>query len=252
MKKMIFIFTSLLLLFGCSPTEKDPNELIVGTNALYYPFEFKENGELKGFDIELAHLFGKTLDKKVTLIDMDFDALIISLKQNKIDMIMAGMSITPERENAIIMVPYQGKGSEQLYLAYLNQTPLEKDLSDPSIKIAAATGTYEAKYFKDNYANIELKTLDNYADMMLELKAGKIDAILLEPHNFNGLKRKNTDLAYISFDVPEDKRGKGNGIGIKKGNDALAKTIKNALETLKASGEYQSLEAKWFQESDDE
>ncbi|MEG0808513.1 MAG: transporter substrate-binding domain-containing protein, partial [Alistipes sp.] len=77
-------------------------KLYVGTDATEFPpFEYIENGEIKGFDIDLIKEIGKLLNKEVILKNIQFDGLIPALQTGKLDIIIAGMTITPEREKNI-------------------------------------------------------------------------------------------------------------------------------------------------------
>ncbi|MDA0713179.1 MAG: transporter substrate-binding domain-containing protein [bacterium] len=99
------------LLIGCPKANnvaQSSRELILGTNGGYPPYEnYNNKGELEGFDIDVANEIAKKLGKKLIIKDMSFDALILSLNQNKVDMVMAGMSITPTREKEITMVAWK-------------------------------------------------------------------------------------------------------------------------------------------------
>lgn len=82
--------------------EATGGELIVGTEAGFAPYETKLGDKIVGSDILLAQEIAKKLNKKLTVIDMDFDALIPAVKAGKIDMAIAGMSVTAEREKEIL------------------------------------------------------------------------------------------------------------------------------------------------------
>ena len=108
-------------LTGCLKENGDSlgEKFIVGTNATYLPFEFvDEKGETVGFDIDLAREISKKLGKKLEVREFAFDALILNLKQHRIDAIMAGVSITPSRLKEIFMIPYYGEEIKNLVLVF--------------------------------------------------------------------------------------------------------------------------------------
>lgn len=97
MKKVFLMLT--LLIFGltsCGGNKetKDSKKLRVGLNAVFAPFEYKENGQVVGFDVDLINEIAKDLNYETEIIDQSFDGLIPSLKAGKIDVIVSGMTAT--------------------------------------------------------------------------------------------------------------------------------------------------------------
>ena len=101
---------SMSLLTACGDKKeaaapaKEEKVLRVGTNPTFAPFEFQAKGsnDLTGFDIDLAKALGKQMGYKVEIMNMGFDALIPALSSGNIDTVIAGMSITPERQEAVL------------------------------------------------------------------------------------------------------------------------------------------------------
>ena len=99
--------------------------LIVGTEALYAPYEFYQWGELSGIDIDIMYTIGKMLNKNIKFADMNFDVLIPSLVNEKTDLCIAAMSITEERSNSIdFSIPYDK--NESVIVVHTPQHALEK------------------------------------------------------------------------------------------------------------------------------
>ena len=73
------------------------NILVMGTNATFKPFEYKESGEIVGFDIDLAKEIANDLGMELKIEDMSFDGLLPALESGQIDMAVAGMSVTEDR-----------------------------------------------------------------------------------------------------------------------------------------------------------
>ena len=120
MKKLLLIIT--IAIFGIvswgdskTETKKDEKKLIVGTNGVFPPFEYMENGELVGFDIDLIKQIGKDLGYEIEMKVQPFDALIPSLKTGKLDAIISGMSATEERKKSVDFTDEYFK-STQVYL----------------------------------------------------------------------------------------------------------------------------------------
>src|SRR5690606_29652193 len=114
MRSLSAIAMVLLVIFvssSCRRTNNNDNQiLIVGTNPKYPPYEsIDAQGNVQGFDIDLGRALAHKLGKKIEIRELSFDALILALKQGKIDIILSGMSITSSRQKEIIMLPYQGE-----------------------------------------------------------------------------------------------------------------------------------------------
>ena len=90
-----------------SSISNDTDVLVMGTNATFKPFEYKDGGQVVGFDVELAQAIAKDMGKELKIEDMSFDGLLPALESGQIDMAVAGMSVTSEREkNALFSDPY--------------------------------------------------------------------------------------------------------------------------------------------------
>ena len=99
--------------------------LVVGTEALYAPYEFYQWGEISGIDIDIMYTIGKMLNKNIKFADMNFDVLIPSLVNEKTDLCIAAMSITEERSNLIdFSIPYDK--NESVIVVHTPQHALEK------------------------------------------------------------------------------------------------------------------------------
>ena len=85
----------------------DASVLVMGTNATFKPFEYKEGGQVVGFDVDLAREIAKELGAELKIEDMSFDGLLPALEGGRIDIAVAGMSVTEERaKNALFSEPY--------------------------------------------------------------------------------------------------------------------------------------------------
>ena len=159
---------------------------MVGTNSGFPPFEIvDENGELVGFDVDLARHIAQALGKKLEIKDMSFDALIVALQQGKIDCAIAGISITKSRQQEIALIHYLGKPLTKLPLLFWKEIPANiKNISDLSHydnkTVCAQAGTIQQEIIS-GYQGIEVKCLENTADLIMDIKYGKSIAAVLEP-----------------------------------------------------------------------
>ncbi len=104
MKKLLLNILTIAILCSSATfalAAETENIITVGINAEYMPFEYYENGELKGFDIELMNLIGKKIGKKIEFEDMAFDALFHAVLSGKVDCAISAITVTEERDSMI-------------------------------------------------------------------------------------------------------------------------------------------------------
>ena len=231
---------------GLSGDKKDSQILRVGSDMDFPPFEFREEGNanFRGFDIDVAGAIAKDLKLRPEFRETEFDLLIEDLEAGKIDVIMAGFSITDERKERVLFSdPYYGSGLSVVVRTENENIKSPKDLAGK--KVAVQTGSTAA----DEVAKInpaELVEFTTFEECFDELKAGKVDALVNDrPVNDyyitkNGITNlKTLDELLTSEDY---------GIAVAKNNPQLLKKINAALRKLKGSGEYRKIFDKWFVE----
>ncbi len=227
--------------------------LTVGLTSGYPPYEvLSHTGELEGFDIDVAYAIGAKLGKKVVITDMAFDALTMQLQQGKLDLIISGMSITPERLEKLVMVHYQGKPLTELALLFWKTIPegisqLDDVKKYPDAIVAVQAGTIHESVMK-LYPTVKLTYLD-VPQMPLDLMYHKSWAALQEVPVAEGLSAKQPDLKVLRVPLPPQMQSLGNGIAIAKKRTELAQQVIRAVEELKQEGIIAKLEKKWFKES---
>lgn len=242
------LILAICLFCGChSRSPESKKTLHLGTNVTYPPYEsYNKNGEVVGFDIDIAHAIANKLGLELVIKDISFEGLIVGLNQGKFDIILAGISITPQRQNAIALIPYQGEPVTGLTLAFWKQIPPHiQSLQDIETAVAVQVGTYQESYLS-KIKGIEFKALEANTDLIMDLQYGKSQAALFEPHIANAMKAKFHEIQLMPINLPETEWVLGNGIGIKKDNIELIEKIKQAVLELKEEGVIEKLEQKWF------
>lgn len=252
MKKIVKTIVIIgLIITGLISCDKEKNnndtgsvtetkKLIVGTNATYAPFEYVQDGEVVGFDIDLINAIGEKLGYEVEIIDQSFDSLIPTLKAGKIDVIVAGMNKTPEREKQVDFsdVYYQ---STQSFLKAKNDNSIS-NLDDLSGKqVAAQLGTVQEERIKQIDGAI-LVVNESYQNVFLDLNANKVDAVVATSTVANEYMKRldNIEIFY------EEPMSDGTAMAFDKGkNPELIKQINEELKKMKENGEYQELLDKY-------
>lgn len=238
---------SMGMLAGCGGG-KDDSKLIMGTNAAFPPFEFTTSqgivGEFDGIDIAIAKKIADTMGKELVVEDMEFEGLVASVQTGKVDFSIAGMTITPERQESVdFSVPYY-KAAQSIVVAKDNTDIAKAEDLKNNKKVAVILG-----YTGDNIVTDTLKLdeknilrLSRGIDAVQELKNGKIDAVVIDSATARALSEKN------DLKVVEDKEvfeAEEYAIAVKKGNDELLNEINEVLTKMKTNGEIDELAEKY-------
>ena len=245
---LLMAMVMVVMMAGCGGGEKKaaqaPKVLKVGTEPTFAPFEFQKEGskEFDGFDMDLIRAIGKQLNMKVEILNMGFDALIPAINAGNIDLAIAGMSITPDRQKAVDMSdPYYVSG---LVVVVGKDNAAVKSVNDLGNKgIAVQIGTTGAER-ASKVPGAKVKNFNTNAEVFLELKNKGVDAVIIDKPvaEYFLATGGGKDFAKIVGDTME---AESYGISLKK-NSPLTKEINKALLDLKKNGEYDKLYAKWF------
>ena len=262
MKKFVLFALAALLMFvlascnkSCGRSNNSKNSVLrIGTNANFPPFETIDGkGKLVGFDIDLGRALAKKMGLSAEFKEFDFDALILALKQGKIDIILSALSITHSRQKEINMVPYQGQPLTEMALLFWEQAPpgvnnagdLKRMSDQAGLKVSVQAGHYLEGFLKDEGVN--LKPLAGPPEQILDIKYKKSWSAVLDIINAKKFVAEHPQLKLVIIPLPEEKWDLGYGIGIAKNNTELAQKIIKAIEELKADGSIAAMEKIWVE-----
>ncbi len=240
MKKLISIILSVCLiatmLVSCG--SKDKNVLVVGTNAQFPPFESIGSDGYEGFDIDLIGAIAAKMGKKVEIMDMEFDGLLPALASHKVDLVIAGMSITPDREkNVDFAAPYYE--ASQVVLVAEGERAQYKSLSDLKGKrIGVAVGFVGESIASEELPGENIKAFLTGFELIKELANGRLDAVIFDNAPAKSFIKSQGSIEIaegIAFDADSY------GIALPKGSDELKAAINKAFAELVADGSYDAL-----------
>lgn len=219
---------------------------IIGTDITFAPFEFSDSqGKYVGIDTELLERISEINHVNFEIKPVGFNAAVQAVEAGQMDAVMAGMTITPEREKSFdFSDPYFQSGI-QMAIAKDNHTIHSyKDLKNKVV--AAKTGTESAEFIEKNKQTYGYKIkLYDTADVMYSvLNAGNVDAIFDDYPVIGYAVKQNKPLQLVT----DYEKGGSYGFGVKKGTHPELLTMFNqGLKELKASGEYQEILDKYIE-----
>lgn len=227
MKKIVIILLIILGLTGCG---KNSNELVMVTEAGFAPYEYYENGEIVGVDIDIAKEIAKELGKELVVKDVAFDSIINEVKTGKADFGAAGISYTSERaEQVDFSINYSV--SKQVVVVKENSKITNID-SISNKKIAVQLGSVADTYVTDEYKNANITREKKYLAAIQDLKDDKVDCVVMDELPAKEILNNNTGLKILSGSLTNDSYG----MIVKKGNTELLEAINKVLEKLKNDG----------------
>lgn len=242
---MIIWIMSVLVMIGCTgdaSSEKGEKPVLkIGTSADFKPFEyFDEEGNITGFDIDLAHLVAEELGYELEIEDMNFDGLIGALQANRVDMVLAGMSANEEREkNVDFSIEYHRSG--EMFLMK-NDTEV-RSLAELQGKIVGVQlGTIQeegADQLSEEY-DFTVKKIDSANVLIQELLTGRIDVAYMDKEVASGFMEEH-DLS--GFDDPTT-ASPGMAIAFPKGSE-LKDEVDRVLRQFMEDGTLKELKEKW-------
>ncbi|MEC5318576.1 arginine ABC transporter substrate-binding protein [Brenneria populi subsp. brevivirga] len=243
MKKLIA--ASLLAAVSLSAGAAD--NIRFATEASYPPFEFVDAGnKIQGFDIDLANALCKEMQATCTFSNQAFDSLIPGLKFRRFEAVIAGMDITPERQQQVAFTqPYYDNSA--LFIAQKNKVADIAALKGK--RVGMQNGTTHQKYLMDKHNDIITVPYDSYQNAVLDLKNGRLEAVFGDTAVVNEWLKQNDSLTAVGHSVTDkDYFGIGLGIAVRQNNDELLKKFNAALDKIKQDGTYQAIHQKWFQQ----
>ncbi|MCT9929609.1 ABC transporter substrate-binding protein [Planotetraspora sp. A-T 1434] len=233
--------------------QQKAGKVVVGSDISYAPMEYYDTDgtTVLGFDKELADALGKQLGVPFEFQNASFDGLITSLKANRIDVVMSGMSDTPERQQSVDFVDYYTAGA-MLLVPKGNPDKLTAlaDLCGRTIAVQRAT-TQEgyaqkqsASCVQEGKQKIEILSFDRETEALLQVKQHRAVAGLEDypVATYNA----RTSGGGGDFEVAGQQIEAGPlGMAVSKQDTALRDALKKALDALIANGEYKKLIDKW-------
>lgn len=222
--------------------QADNKVYVVGTEAGYAPFEYLDaSGKIVGFDIDLINYLCKEAGITCEVKNQSFDSLIPSVKFKKIDMTIAGLTVTAERAKQVAFTQEYLPGAGYTYVVLANKE--YKDVSDLKA-VAYQNGTLAGKYLTEK-TKLQPKAYESYDIALIDLKAGRVQALLADTAVAQDFTAKYPELAVYGRAVQDPVFGQGLAIAVHLKNDELLAKLNAAIAKAKESGFIDQLKAKY-------
>lgn len=226
MKKiLILIVITIIFITGCG---KKDNQLVMVTEAGFAPYEYYENGEIVGVDVDIAKEIAKYLGKELVIKDVSFDSIINEVKSGKSDFGAAGISYTEERAKEVdFTIDYSI--SKQVIIV---KEGINKVDNLDNKRIALQLGSVADNYVTKNYKNAKVIRQKKYLAAIEDLKNDKVDLVIMDELPAKEILKNNPGLVILNQELFTDKYG----MVVRKGNDELLKAINKVLSDLIVDG----------------
>lgn len=252
MKSLIKNILVLCLMAGLTTPvlAKDWKKIRIGVEGAYPPFSQTEaNGDVTGFDIDIANAICASIGAECEMVKQDWDGMIPALLSRRFDAIIASMSITEERKEKVNFsnkyysspATFVGKKGDKVYIT-------KRSLKGK--KIGVQGDTIMDRYVTDNYGDsAEIIRYGTQEEVNLDLKSGRLDLSFSEvgPADAFISSDDGKQFRYFGNFVSDPKWfGDGIGIAVRKEDDDLRKALNKAIRDIRKNGAYDEIQSKYF------
>ena len=218
----------------------EAGKLIMSTNAAFPPYEMvADDGSLEGIDVEVAGAIAGKLGLELVVDDMDFDAALLAVQQNKSDIVMAGVTVTEDRQLVMNFSDSYATGVQVVIVKEGSDVTLD-NLGEKMI--GTQRGTTGNIYTTDDYGDDHVTAYDNGASAVQALLNGQVDCVVIDSAPAEAFVAANAGLTILDTEYVTENYA----IGVNKDNTALLDAINQALAELTADGTVQAIVDKYI------
>ena len=218
----------------------EAGKLIMSTNAAFPPYEMvADDGSFEGIDVEVAGAIAGKLGLELVVDDMDFDAALLAVQQNKSDIVMAGVTVTEDRQLIMNFSDSYATGVQVVIVKEGSDVTLD-NLGEKMIGTQRGTTGYI--YTSGDYGDDHVTAYDNGASAVQALLNGQVDCVVIDSAPAEAFVAANAGLTILDTEYVTENYA----IGVNKDNTALLDAINQALAELTANGTIQSIVDKYI------
>lgn len=228
----------------------DMKKIKIATEGAYAPFNFVDaNGELQGFDVDIAKALCEHMKIECEIVKQDWDGMIPALLAKKFDAIVASMSITDDRKKKVDF-------SDRYYLSagkFVGKKGTTYDLSADGLagkRVGVQRATIHEKYVHATWPKAEVVVYDTQENLNLDMVGGRLDLMMADKIALSeGFLKKEgkDDFEFVGPDYYDPKiHGYGSGVAVRKGEDELREAFNKAIAAIRQDGTYKAINARYF------
>ena len=222
-------------------TTVTPGKLTMSTNAAFPPYESTDdNGNFVGIDVDVAAAIAEKLGLELQVDDMDFDAALLAAQNGKSDLVMAGVTVTEDRQLVMDFSDSYATGIQSIIVKEDSDIASPDDLADKMIGTQRGTTGYI--YCSDDFGDEHVTPYDDGLTAVQALVNGQVDAVVIDNAPAKEFVAANPGLKILDTSYAEEDYA----IGVAKGNTAMLDAINGALEELKNDGTLQTIIDKYI------
>ena len=248
-KKIVSALLCGLLMAGGASAQQ---VIRFGTDATYPPFESTTaSGEIVGFDIDLAKAMCEVMKAKCTFSNQAWDGIIPGLLAKKYDVIASSMSVTPERQKAVLFT----KRIWATPNVFVGKAGIKQDTTVEALKgvdVGVQQATIQDRYQTKHYKDTNIKRYKTIEAAFADLATGRLKIVFSEAGAVMSLLESKQGKSYqtvgkpLTYEADTEIFGPGTGFALRKSDTKLAEEFNKAIDTIHANGTYKKLASKYF------
>ena len=253
MKKIIALVLALVLVLGLTAcaskgaSTATEGKLTMATNAQFPPYEYYEGDKIVGIDAEIAAAIAEKLNLELVIEDMEFDSIIEAVKSGKADIGLAGMTVTPERQETVDFTVSYATGVQVVIVTEDSPITSVDDLfvEGNNYTIGVQRNTTGDLYTTWDLEDVGLATIDRYskgADAVQALTTGKVDCVVIDNEPAKAFVAEAAGLKILDTEYVLEEYA----AAMSKDNPELYEEVNAALEQLIANGTVEAIVTKYI------
>lgn len=223
--------------------ESSGGVLIMGTNAEFPPYEYFENNEIVGIDVDIAKAIAEKLGMELQIENMSFDGIIPAITSGKVDFGAAGMTVTEDRLASVDFTDTYANSNQVAIVQNESEIAGSEDLKGKILGVQlGTTGDGLATEMED-------ATVERYSkgmEAVMSLTQGKIDAVVIDQATAEAFVKNTEGIKILEEKLSEEEYA----IALKKGNTELTEKMNQAISELKEDGTLDEIVLKYMGEEE--
>lgn len=221
---------------------KAKGKLVVGTEAQYAPYEFKDlDANFVGCDMWLAQQIADSLGVELEIVDMSFAGIIPAVQSGQVDLGIAAFTNTPERAEEIDFSNLYETSAQLLIVKTGNADTYSTKEALAGQKVGAQKGTIQSQLIQSALPDSELFELEKYPALALEVQNGNIAGLVVDQAVGESLvANSNGELEVSNFEFSAEEASFGKSVVIAKGNEDLVAAVNEVIDKVVSDGSYQA------------